>query len=92
VAEEALLRVRLTPRGGRSALTRWEAGVLHARVASPPVDGEANRALVVLLSRELDVPKSRLVFVSGETSRNKTLRVAGMCAKELERRLKIALG
>ena len=92
MAEEALLRVRLTPRGGRSALTKWEAGVLHARVSSPPVDGEANRALVVLLSRSLDVPKSHFAFVSGETSREKVLRVEGVSAEELERRLKMALG
>ena len=41
--EYAILRVRLTPKGGRDALSKYEAGVLTARVAAAPVDG-AGRA------------------------------------------------
>jgi uncharacterized protein len=85
--EFTLLRVRLTPRGGRDALTKWEAGVLHARVAAPPVDGAANKSLLALLSDTLDVPKSRLSFHSGETSREKVIRVAGVDAETLEERI-----
>ena len=90
--EGTLLRVRLTPRGGRDALTKWEAGVLHARVAAPPVDGAANKALLALLSDALNVSKSRLAFQSGETSREKVVRVAGLSAAELEARIAARLG
>jgi uncharacterized protein len=87
VAEFALLRVRLTPKGGRNALIKYEGGVLYARVAAPPVDGAANKALLELLSDALAVPKSRLVFQSGETSRDKALRVMGLDAAALEARI-----
>lgn len=89
--EFALLRVRLTPKGGRDSLTKFEAGVLHARVAAPPVDGAANRALIALLSDSLDVPKSRIAFHSGETGRDKTLRFTGLKSETLEERLRAAL-
>ncbi len=85
--EFALLRVRLTPKGGRDALIKWEAGVLYARVAAAPVQGAANQSLIALLSDTLGVPKSRLTFQSGETSREKVLRIEGWDAATLEARL-----
>ena len=46
--QNALLRVRLTPKGGRDALMKRDEGILHVRVAAPPVDGAANKALIIL--------------------------------------------
>lgn len=91
MAEVAVLRVRLTPKGGRSAITKWEGGLLSARVAEPPVDGAANRALVVLLSKSLDIPKSRIDFRSGETSREKVLLITEMSQSELDARIERVL-
>ena len=87
MANFALLRVRLTPKGGRDQVTKFEAGVLYARVAAPPVDGAANRALIALLSEALDIPKSRIAFASGETGRDKRLRLEGLDTPTLERKL-----
>jgi uncharacterized protein (TIGR00251 family) len=83
----ALLMVRLTPRGGRDALTRYENGVLHARVAAPPVDGAANKALIALIADALDVPKSRVQIQSGETSREKVLRIEGIDDQVMRRKI-----
>ncbi len=82
-----MLRVRLTPKGGRNEIIRREGGVLYVRVAAPPVDGAANRALIELLSETLKVPKSQVAFQAGETSREKTLRIAGLDSAALEARL-----
>lgn len=79
-----LLRVRLTARGGRNALTRFDNGVLHARVSAPPVDGAANRALIKLLSDTLGIPKSQITFESGETGREKALIVEGLTVATLQ--------
>jgi uncharacterized protein (TIGR00251 family) len=85
--EFAILRVRLTPKGGRDALGKYEEGILTARVAAPPVDGAANRALITLLAKSLDIARSRIAFHSGETSRTKTLRIEGLTPDALEARL-----
>ena len=81
------LAVRLTPRGGRTAVDGLRDGVLHVRVAAPPVNGEANRALIELLSRTLRVPRTTITIVSGETARRKIVRFDGLSEAVLAERL-----
>ncbi|MDH3666086.1 MAG: DUF167 family protein [Paracoccaceae bacterium] len=86
------LRVRLTPRAGRDALggiRTDETGRsrLLAKVASPPVGGAANTALIKLVAKALGVPKSSVALVSGDAARVKTLEIAGD-PDALEARLK----
>ncbi len=89
--DDSTLRIRLTPKGGRNALIKREAETLQVRVAAPPVDGAANRALIMLLSKALGVAISRITIVSGETSREKLLRIEGMSQADLNARLVEAL-
>lgn len=86
------LTVRLTPRGGRDAIEGFfedEAGrpVLKARVAAPPVEGEANAALVRLIAKAAGVSRSAVRIASGETGRLKVLEIDGLDEAELRRRL-----
>ena len=79
-------QIRLTPKGGRDAIEGWSQGAdgkshLKARVRVAPEDGKANAALLALLAKELDIAKSALVLVSGETSRLKIIAVTGDTAR-----------
>lgn len=74
--------VRLTPKGGRDRIEGWRAaadGKLHlkVRVSAPPEAGKANRALISLLAKTLDVAKSRIAIVGGETARLKQVDAEG---------------
>ena len=76
------LMVRLTPKGGRDALgglREIEPGepLLLARVAAPPLEGQANAALIKLVAKAVGVPKSAVVIAAGETSRIKELEITG---------------
>ncbi len=71
------LRVRVTPRSGRDEVVRWDGEMLHLRVAAPPVGGEANNAVINLLSSFLKVPKSALKLKSGAAGRVKTVAIEG---------------
>ncbi len=86
-----LLKLRLTPRGGRDALTRYADGILYLRVAAAPVDGAANKAVIELLSDTLDIAKSRIVFQSGEASRVKLVRLHNLDFDTLVVRITAAL-
>lgn len=75
--------IRLTPRGGRDAITGERDGVILARVSAPPVDGKANAALVALVAKTTGVPKSAVRIVQGQTSRTKTVTADGLTADAL---------
>jgi uncharacterized protein YggU (UPF0235/DUF167 family) len=57
-------------------------------VTRPPAEGEANRAVLRLVGRAIGVSPSRLVIVSGQRSRQKRVRIDGLDADELDRRLR----
>jgi uncharacterized protein (TIGR00251 family) len=84
------VRVRLTPKSSIDAIegleTTAEGPALKARVRAPPSEGEANEALVRLLARWLEVPKSRVELAGGGKSRVKSLKVTGEVS-ELRARL-----
>ncbi len=70
--------VRLTPRGGVDRVEGVADGMLRARVAAPPVDEAANRALVRLVGEELDVPRRAVRLVAGQSGRVKVIAVDGI--------------
>jgi uncharacterized protein (TIGR00251 family) len=90
--EDAILRVRVTPRARRSELAGWIVDAegrdrVAVRLAAPPVDHAANKALVELIAALLDVPRSRVEIVSGELSRLKTLRIRGVSPGGVQEKL-----
>lgn len=78
-----LLRLRVTPRGGRDAVVGWDGEALRVRVAAAPADGAANDAVVALLARALGVSKGAVEIVRGASSREKWVRVRGLDAAAL---------
>jgi uncharacterized protein (TIGR00251 family) len=83
------LIIRLTPRADRDALVPGAAPgePLRARVAAPPVEGQANAALVKLVAKTLGVPKSRVAIVRGQSARDKVVRVEGLSRDDAHARL-----
>ncbi|MCM2293434.1 DUF167 domain-containing protein [Allorhizobium sp. BGMRC 0089] len=76
------LAVRLTPNGGSDAIEGVETNGegeahLRVRVTAVPEKGKANKALIVFLAKRIGVAKSSFSFVSGETARQKILRLDG---------------
>ncbi len=72
-----VLDVVVQPRSSRTRIAGEHDGRLKVQLAAPPVDGEANAALVEFLARTLGVRRADVAIVRGETGRRKTVRVAG---------------
>ncbi|HEX7876584.1 MAG TPA: DUF167 domain-containing protein [Sphingobium sp.] len=80
--DDLLLRVRLTPGATREEVGgRWtdEKGAqwLSARIREAPEKGRANAALIGLLAKWLDWPRSAIYLESGGANRLKRLRIKG---------------
>lgn len=72
------LDVRVMPRAGRSGFGGLRDGALLVRLAAAPVDGAANDELIALLAKTLRIPRRAITIVSGERSRTKRVRIAGI--------------
>lgn len=72
-----VITVHVVPAASKSEIVGSEGGVLKVRVAAPPVNDKANRALVKLLAKTLGVSSSQVEITSGHKSRRKTARVYG---------------
>ena len=58
------------------------------RLNAPPVDGQANAALVEFLAGVLGVPRRALSIVHGDKARQKRVLVAGLRPEQVAARLK----
>jgi len=75
---DTLIACHVQPGASRSAVIGAYDGRVKIAIQSPPVDGRANAALLDFLRRKLEVPKSRVELVRGQTDRRKVVRVVGM--------------
>ena len=89
-AASAVISVKIQPRASKNEIIRREGGGLKIRLTAPPVDGAANEALVKFLSGELGVARSRVEIVSGQSSRDKIIRIDGLSSDDVERLLNAA--
>ncbi len=90
-ASGAVVGIRAIPRAGRSGIAGLRDGMLLVRLQSAPADGAANAELIGLLSRALRVPRRDLEIVSGDVTRTKRVRVAGLTAAVVVERLTAAM-
>lgn len=73
--------VKVQPKSRRPGIQGRAAGAngpcLRIGVSEAPEDGRANRAVCAVLAKALSVPNSAVAVTLGQTSRDKTLHVAG---------------
>jgi uncharacterized protein len=79
--------VKVQPRAKKNAITGELGDALKLALTAPPIDGRANEACIEFFANLLKVPRSSVTISSGETSRNKVIRVAGLSVEEVRRRL-----
>lgn len=80
-----VLSIRVTPKSSRNEVTGLHTAAdgavsLAVKVSAPPDNGKANRAVIEVLAKAFGLPKSAFALVSGETSRDKVVSVAGNLA------------
>jgi uncharacterized protein (TIGR00251 family) len=77
----AVLEVLVQPRASRTRVVGEHDGRIKIQLAAPPVDGEANAALLAFLAEALGVKKADVALLAGEAGRRKRVVVAGRTAE-----------
>lgn len=81
------IRVHAQPGSKVSKVAGAYGDSVKIAVATPPVDGKANKMLQKLLAGWLGVAASQVNLVSGMTGREKSFSVTGVSPQEAKKRL-----
>jgi uncharacterized protein (TIGR00251 family) len=79
--------VKVHPRARKNAITGELGDAIKLSLTSPPVEGRANEACIEFFAKLLKVPRSSVTIASGHASRQKVIRVAGLSAEEVRKRI-----
>jgi uncharacterized protein (TIGR00251 family) len=79
--------VKVHPRAHKNAITGIVGDALKLALTAPPVEGRANQAVIEFFAELFAIPRSSVTIASGETSRNKMVRIAGLSKQVVEQRL-----
>jgi uncharacterized protein (TIGR00251 family) len=83
-----IFKVCVVPRSSRSEIVGEHYGALKVRLTSPPVDGAANAELIKLMAKKFAVSKGEVEILSGETSKNKRIKIANLSQLRFEEVIK----
>ena len=81
---KTIINVKVIPRASRDQITGIEQGLYRIKLTAPPVEGRANKALKELLARRLGLPKGDIEIISGERSRQKSVRIHGLSPEDVD--------
>lgn len=81
--KQITLSVKVIPKASKTKIVGFENGVLKIKLSVLPEKGKANSLLISLLSKTLNVAKSKISIISGEKSRKKRLWIEGVSHEEL---------
>lgn len=75
------LALKVTPGARKNEILGWEddypqvGRVLKLKIAAPPVEGKANKEIVLFLAKALGIPRSAVEVVHGTSGRIKLVEI-----------------
>jgi len=81
------IHLHIVARASRTQVMGLHAGRVKLQVAAPPVDGEANAAIVKWAAKRFGTTRDAVHIASGATGKRKTIDVRGVTATEVRARL-----
>jgi len=77
------IKVRVQPRAPRTEIIGEHDGAIKMRLTAPPVNGKANEECRRFLAKLLGVSATSVEIISGESSRDKIIRVQNISARRV---------
>lgn len=86
-AKDARFWIKASPKALRTQVLGWEENFLKVKIRAVPEKGNANDELIAYLSSILDVPKSRISWLKGHTSKIKQVHIEGMSLEDVKKKI-----
>ena len=87
VDEGVVFVVKVVPGSSRTAVCGLLDNMIKIKVSAAPEKGKANKSLVEFLAKQLGVKKNAVRIISGQTNPVKHIRVNGISAEALLKKL-----
>jgi len=69
-----IFEVKVMANASKNEIVKTETGY-KAYIKGAPVDGQANRMLIKILSKEFKTPQKSIEIIRGKTSKNKIISI-----------------
>src|ERR1041384_5764035 len=84
---QLLLHVKAVLNSSRTQVAGPLGDALKIKVAQPPEDGKANKAIAQLLAGILGVPQNNIILVSGQSRAQKSFQIRGLTLEDAQQKL-----
>jgi uncharacterized protein len=81
--------IKVHPRARKNAITGRVGDAIKVSLTAPPIEGKANDACIDFFAKLLKVSRSSVTIASGQSSRAKVIRVVGLSAEEIRKRIEL---
>jgi len=87
VSAAVRLNLKVAPKSSRNAVTGWMGDTLKLSVTTAPEKGKANQMVIDVLAQALNVSRSSISIVRGETAATKLVEITHLGEAEVFTRL-----
>ncbi len=69
------LTIKVTPKAKLNKIIQLDNHTYQIYTTAPPDKGKANQAVIKLLAKYFNLPKSNITIIKGQTSRQKIIQI-----------------
>ena len=81
------LQIKVIPSSSRDCIAGWLEDTLKVKVKAPPDKGKANKSVIQILEKSLELRKGSVTIESGLTSSVKIIEISADDEEKIEKRL-----
>jgi len=82
VGNDIIFKAKIVPGSSKNKIIGAYNNALKISIAAPPVEGKANKKCIDYLAKYFNVVKSKIEIISGQTSKNKLIKIYDISQKE----------
>ena len=79
---DIIVKVKIVPGSSKNKIIGVYNDSLKIAITAPPVEGKANKKCIAYLAKYFEVAKSKIEIISGQTSKNKLIKIYDISQKE----------
>jgi len=79
---DIIIKAKIVPGSSKNKIVGVYNDTIKIAVTAPPVEGKANKKCIAYLAKYFDVAKSKIEIISGQTSKNKLIKIYDISQKD----------